>query len=169
MKIVPLLTSLFVIGILLIVITGFGEDKKPDVPEGMVLIPAGEFEMGSNNYQTKERPIHKVYVDAFYMDIHEVTVGEYKAFVKATGHRPLRSVVATYSPTDNHPAVCLSWHDAMAYAKWVGKRLPTEAEWEKTARGGLKGKMYPWATMLPMVRNVTFLIETQIAIMQTEV
>ena len=104
MKIVSLLTSIFVIGILLIITTGFEDDKtgveeakKPEAPEGMVLIPAGEFLMGSNNYKDEEKPVHKVYVDAFYMDIHEVTVGEYKTFVDATGYQPLRSVVATYS------------------------------------------------------------------------
>ena len=131
MKFVSLLTSICVVCILLMITTGFEddktkveEDKKPEAPEGMVLIPAGEFLMGNNNFKAEERPIHKVYVDAFYMDIHEVTVGEYKKFVAATGYQPLRSVVATYSPTDNHPAVCLSWRDAMAYAKWAGKRLP---------------------------------------------
>lgn len=156
MKVVYLLTSLLTISLLLTLTTAFDENKKgieeskkPQAPEGMVLIPAGEFEMGSNKFQTDERPVHTVFVDAFYMDIHEVTVGEYKKFVEATGHRPLRSVVSKYSPTDKHPAVCLSWHDAMAYAKWVGKRLPTEAEWEKAARGGLKGKTYQWGNAPP--------------------
>ncbi len=113
----------------------------------MALIPAGDFLMGTpvgtyGNSVTK--PAHTVYLDAFYMDVHEVTVGQYNQFVRATRHRALPAWVSEYSPTDRHPVVGVSWHDAKAYAKWAGKRLPTEAEWEKAARGGLVGKEYPW-------------------------
>ena len=122
--------------------TILGKDGAP-----MVLIPAGDFQMGSGpgtTYSADTTPAHTVYVDAFYMDVHEVTVGQYNQFIRATGHRPLFDNISVFSPTDRHPVVFVSWHDAMAYAKWVGKRLPTEAEWEKAARGGLVQKNHSW-------------------------
>ena len=122
--------------------TILGADTAP-----MALIPAGEFQMGSD-YNTlgnaATRPMHVVYLDAFYIDRYEVTVGQYNQFVRATNYRPLPEWVYRYSRTDAHPVIGVSWHDARAYAKWAGKRLPTEAEWEKAARGGLIQKNHPW-------------------------
>ncbi|MFA4881141.1 MAG: formylglycine-generating enzyme family protein [Candidatus Doudnabacteria bacterium] len=116
----------------------------------MVLITAGEFQMGSNDESELEsaRPVHKVYLDAFYMDKYEVTNTRFKKFVDATGYKiPDFGDDAKYYP--NYPVSSLSWNDAKAYADWAGKRLPTEAEWEKAARGGLVGKKFPWGDMKP--------------------
>lgn len=112
--------------------------------ENMVLLPAGEFQMGSDKGDNNGNSARTVYVEAFYMDVYQVTVGQYKAFLRDTGHREPDKVSNKFSPTDEHPVVYVSWHDAKEYAAWAGKRLPTEAEWEKAARGGLVGKRYPW-------------------------
>lgn len=86
--------------------------------------------------------------DVFFMDAYEVTVGQFKTFLKSSGYKPDLAIdwvrVHKYSPTDKHPMNSVTWHDTTAYAKWAGKRLPTETEWEYAARGGLVGKQYPW-------------------------
>ena len=106
----------------------------------MVLIPTGEFEMGSND----EKPVHTVHLDAFYIDIYEVTNAKYRKFIQFRGHAEPEYWNNSNYNQPNQPVVGVTWYDAMAYAQWAGKRLPTEAEWEKAAHGGLKGKRYPW-------------------------
>jgi formylglycine-generating enzyme required for sulfatase activity len=116
----------------------------------MVLVPAGPFRMGSNE-DKDEQPEHEVYVDAFRIAKYPVTNGQYAQFVQATGHRSPDHWRNKTPPPElcNHPVVYVTWYDAMAYCAWLSEvrgekvRLPTEAEWEKAARG-IDGRRYPW-------------------------
>ncbi|MBV8879995.1 MAG: formylglycine-generating enzyme family protein [Planctomycetaceae bacterium] len=187
---------------------GSGATPRPAgaAPADMVWIPGGEFTMGSDTdlARPEEKPAHRVVVHGFWMDEHEVTNAQFKAFVDATGYLttaervPTEQEILKNSPPgtppprkedlvagslvfhktsgpvdtrdysqwwswtpaanwkhpegpssslegrENHPVVHVSWDDAVAYARWAGKRLPTEAEWEFAARGGLENKPYVW-------------------------
>ena len=94
-------------------------------------------------------PEKKVQIsNTFFIDTCEVTVGQFREFLKSSGYRPDTAIdwneVHKYAPSSRHPMIYVTWHDAAAYAKWAGKRLPYEHEWEFAARGGLINKKYPW-------------------------
>ncbi len=121
---------------------------------GFSRIPGGEFLMGSDTGQDDERPVHRVHVDAFEAGIYPVTRGDYHAFLDATGHEQPRDWHDRAFAADDLPVVGVSWHDAIAYCGWrtargSPERLPTEAEWERAARGGIEGAAFPWGDAIP--------------------
>jgi formylglycine-generating enzyme required for sulfatase activity len=133
--------------IMLVIFIGCGEDEPEEVipkeaekvkglpPSGMILISKGEITIDDET----------ISVRPFYLDKYEVTVGQFKKFTVKTGYEYDHwSQVAEYSSTSKHPMVYVSWNDAKAYANWIGKRLPTEVEWEFAARGGLVDQTFPW-------------------------
>jgi len=126
--------------------TSRGRDGAP-----MVYIAAGPFTMGSNDGLPNERPEHTVTLDAYSIDQYEVTLSLYRKFLEAEKYEspPTWNDEAATTVGDR-PAIGMKWESAVAYCRWAGKRLPTEAEWEKAARG-TDGRRYPWGEMQPFV------------------
>lgn len=127
----------------------------------MILIPAGEFTMGSDKHAPDEKPAHRVYLDAYYIGKYEVTNEEYHRFWQETGSHTPESFTDEYEvgawperalANPRQPIVGVSWYDAVAYAEWTGMRLPTEAEWEKAARGPTD-RLWPWGSQLKPYAN----------------
>src|SRR5580700_4982867 len=121
----------------------------------IIQIRAGSFLMGSDAGQDNERPVHRVWIDAFELGACQVTNAEYAQFLSATQHRkPLHWDDPNFS-APLQPVVAPSWFDAMEYCSWLRGmtqkhfRLPTEAEWEHAARGGLEQKLFPWGDAPP--------------------
>jgi formylglycine-generating enzyme len=154
--------------------SGPNDTEKINVPAGMVFIKGGSFEMGDAEGMPFESTVHTVEIDSFLIDEHEVTTSEFAGFVEATNYRTeaekfgwsavfdfdsgrwrrvdganWRHPEGTSSAAEpDEPVSQISWNDAAAYAKWAGKRLPSEAEFEFAARGGLAGKKYAWGDEL---------------------
>src|SRR5271156_6844115 len=116
----------------------------------MIQLPAGWFLMGSGVGQDNERPVHRVWVDAFEFGVCQVTNAEYAQFLSATQHRKPLHWADPHFSDPLQPVVAPSWFDAVSYCEWLSAlsrrrfRLPTEAEWERAARAGLEQKQFPW-------------------------
>jgi formylglycine-generating enzyme required for sulfatase activity len=127
--------------------------RPGDAP--MALVPAGEFTMGST-LKADEKPVHRVYLNAFHMDKYAVTVEQYAKYLEATDvEAPPEWDIMNQPQHQKRPVVNISWSDAASYCKWAGKRLPTEAEWEKAARG-TDGRLYPWGNETPTRLHANF-------------
>ncbi len=137
--------TIVLVGGCLLVLSGSTPAVAAPRDTTMVLVPAGEFVMGTEG-EGDNSPPHTVRLDAFRIDRYEVTNAESEEFCRATGRAlPLfwgSDSLRSGPRYPDHPVVMVSWRDAQEYAAWRGKRLPTEAEWECAARGGLVGRMY---------------------------
>ena len=123
----------------------------------MVLVPAGEFTMGSDEGDDDEQPVHRVVLDSFYLDTFEVTNGRFAKFVAAIQSEPPWGFADQETPVVDaeRPVRWVTWLEATGYCLWAGKRLPTEAEWEKAARGP-EGRVYPWGNDPPTAAQAVF-------------
>jgi len=138
-------TNLKILLLFLVFLNSYASPQQKKQYIGMVYIPGGEVTIGTNEGFSSEKPTHIVYTTGFYIDKYEVTNAQYKIFIDATGHPAPPHWKNGKFPEgqEDYPVVNVSYYDALKYAKWAGKRLPTEEEWEKASRG-TDGRIYPW-------------------------
>ena len=134
----------------------YPKSRLGDAPNPMIRIPAGKFIMGYDKRMPDEGPQHIVYLKTYWIDKYEVTNAQYKKFIDATGRRsPDHFRNRTYPEGKaDHPVTFVTWYDARDYCTWAGKRLPTDAEWEKAARG-TDGRMFPWGNTFDLYKANT--------------
>ncbi len=134
---------------------GIGSMQLSEV-DGVVqmYVPAGEFMMGNDDGDNDELPMHMVYLDAYWIDQTEITNAMYaECVVSGVCKQPDNRTPFSDDTYANHPVVYVNWSDAQTYCEWAGRRLPTEAEWEKAARGVMSGRKYPWGDDLPVCQR----------------
>lgn len=159
----------WIISISLMSVLGFSQGASATHPSmmekdpvEMITIPAGSFIRGSASGEGRldEQPQRKIFVDSFAIDKYEVSNARYKEFLKETLHKQPLNVYGEKPFLDEEgiadlPVVQVTWHDAVDYCFWAGKRLPTEAEWEKAARGNDK-RLFPWGDVPPNAEKAIF-------------
>jgi len=129
-------------------------EKRVLPPDGMVLIPAGEFFMGTEDGLPDARPMHRPQLSSFWIDQYEVTNAEYRRCLQAGICLPPKDRQAfDDSLRGQHPVTNVTWAQARAFCQWRGRRLPTEAEWEKAARG-TDGRRYPWGNSEEVIKSL---------------